>query len=321
MAVPSGTYQTYQQVGIREDLAEIIGDISPMDTPVLTNAKKGKAENTFVEWQIDELAAAAHSASIEGDDATNETASPTNRIGNYTQIVEKAVGVTGTSQAVNTAGRANELNREVQKRSKELKRNLETSLCGLQAAAAGNASTARALGGLGVFLFENNVVVGSGSSTPALTSGAPTTAPTAGTDGALTEADLKAGFKAAWDEGGSPSVVLCGSTEKQNISAFTGIATQYRDNPGKGGPAVIIGAADVYISDFGQHYIVANRFQPVDNVYILDFDYLSVKWLRDWQMTPLAKTGDADRVQILGEATLCNEVPKAHSKLFTTNAT
>lgn len=319
MAAPTGTHKTYEQVGDREDLIEAIKNISPIDTPVYTNAMEGSMDSTFQDWQTDSYAAASHSASIEGDDTANTAASPTVRIGNYAQIIKKVFQVSGTSRAIRTAGRSDELAYQGTKAAQEVKRNLETSLNGLQPAVAGNATTAREMAGLGPWLFENEVG-GSGASTANVTSGAPTTAPTPGTDTTLTEAQLKTAFANAWTAGGNPSCVLVGAVEKQKISGFGGIATQHRDNPGKGGPAVIIGAADVYVSDFNTHYIVANRFQPVNNVYVLDFDDLSVNWLRNWDMEALAKTGDSDRMHIVGEMTLCVKSPASHSKIYTTDA-
>ena len=128
MAVPAGSYQTYSAVGEREDLTDIIYDISPLDTPFMTNATRETATMTLYEWQTDSLDTAASNAQIEGDDATTNTASPTSRLGNYTQISTKVPRVTGTLRAVNTAGRADELSYQISKRGRELKRDMETAL-------------------------------------------------------------------------------------------------------------------------------------------------------------------------------------------------
>ena len=116
MAVPAGSYQTYTAIGEREDLSDIIYDISPMDTPFLSNAARESATAVFHEWQTDSLAAAsATNAQIEGDDATTNTADVTSRLGNYTQISTKVPRVTGTLRAVATAGRADELSYQISK--------------------------------------------------------------------------------------------------------------------------------------------------------------------------------------------------------------
>lgn len=320
MAVPSGTFTGYAAVGEREDLQDIIYDISPMDTPFMSNAGRGKASAVFHEWQTDELAAAsATNAQVEGDDYSADTASPTVRLGNYTQISAKAPRVTGTLRAVNTAGRRDELSYQIAKRGRELKRDIESALLGLQAATAGAAASARTLAGLGCWLWTNQVQKGTTATTPTVTSGAPLTAPTAGTAGTFVEADLKEAVKKCWDQGGNPTVVMTGSFNKQQASQFAGIGTQFRDvQPSEVMPGSIVGAADIYVSDFGQHQIVANRFMPSNNVYVLDMEYFEVAYLRPIQQEDLAKTGDSDRKLLIAEYTLCAKEPDSSAKIYTT---
>lgn len=319
-SVPGGTFTGYAAVGEREDLQDIIYDISPMDTPFMSNAGRGKASAVFHEWQTDELAAASSTnAQVEGDDYNADTASPTVRLGNYTQISAKAPRVTGTLRAVNTAGRRDELSYQIAKRGRELKRDIESSLLGLQAATSGAAADARSLAGLGCWLWNNQVQKGASATTPVVTSGAPTTAPTAGTAGTFVEADLKEAVKKCWDEGGNPTVVMTGSFNKQQASQFSGIGTQFRDvQPSEVMPGSIVGAADIYVSDFGQHQIVANRFMPSNNVYVLDMEYFEVAYLRPIQQEDLAKTGDSDRKLLIAEYTLCAKEPDSSAKIYTT---
>lgn len=318
MAVPTGTLQTYQAIGNREALADMIYDISPTETPFMSNAGRGKATATFEEWQTDALdAATADNIVIEGDDATTNTASPTTRLGNYTQISDKTPRVARTQDAVNSAGRRKEMSYQIVKRGKELKRDIEKRLCSTQAAAVGTAATGRQCAGIGAWLWTNQVKKGSAATTVAVTAGAPTTDPTAGTAGTFTEANLKTAISNCWTQGGSPNMVLVGSHNKQVASGFSGIATQYRQNPQKG-PGVIIGAADVYVSDFETVNIVPSRFTPTDNVYVLDMEYWEVKYLDPIQKKPLAKTGHSDRQLIWAEYTLCAKAPDSSSKIFTT---
>ncbi len=321
MAVPAGSYQTYTAIGEREDLSDIIYDISPMDTPFLSNAARESATAVFHEWQTDSLAAAsATNAQIEGDDATTNTADVTSRLGNYTQISTKVPRVTGTLRAVATAGRADELSYQISKRGRELKRDMESTLTGNQAGTAGGAGTARSSAGLGAWLSTNQVKQGADATTPPTTSGAPAAAPTAGTAATFVEANLQAVVKSCWDNGGDPGVIMCGSFNKQAASGFSGIGTQYRDAQPNGGlaPGSVIGAADIYISDFGQHQIVANRFQPAATVFALDMEYWCVAYLRPIQTDDLSKTGDSDRRMILAEYTLGAKNEAASGKIFTT---
>ena len=317
MSVPGGTFTGYSAIGEREDLADVIYDISPMDTPFMSNVSRGRATATFHEWQTDSLAAAAVNSQVEGDDAAADTASPTVRLGNYTNISRKAPRVTDTLRAVDTAGRSDELSYQVAKRGRELKRDIETALLGLQAADAGGAATARVVAGVASFLWDNQTALGASATTPTVSSGAPTTAPTAGTAATISETNLKDAISDCWDDGGDPTVVMCGSFNKRQISAFGGIATLYRDSQGQQ-PATILGAADAYVSDFGNHQIVANRFMPAANVYVLDMEYWEVAYLRPIQSKELAKTGDSERRMLVAEYTLCAKNPSSSAKIYTT---
>lgn len=318
MALPTGTFTAHTAIGIREDLSDIIYDISPMDTPFMSNVARESAEQVLVEWQTDVLAdAVATNAQIEGDDANTSTAVPTSRFNNYCQIATKVPRVTGTLRTSNTAGRADELSYQIAKRGRELKRDIEKTACGTQVATAGSAVSARACAGIAGWLYTNQVQLGASATTPALTAGHPSTAPTAGTAAAFTEAHLQSAISQCWTQGGDPTLILMDSTNKRLASAFSGIATQYRDNP-QVGPATLIGAADVYVSDFGTHNLVASRFTADDDVYVLDLEYWAISYLRPIQQQPLAKTGDSDRTLLVSEFTLCAKSPDANAKVYTT---
>jgi hypothetical protein len=101
MALPSNTLATYEAVGNREDLSDIIYDVSPTETPFLSAMPKGVSESTKHEWQTRALAAASGSnAVLEGDDATTDAANVNARIYNYNQISDKVARVTGTQEKV-----------------------------------------------------------------------------------------------------------------------------------------------------------------------------------------------------------------------------
>lgn len=318
MAAPTGTFQTFQAIGVREDLQDDIYDISPMDTPFMSNIGRGSASAVFHEWQTDVLdTASADNATIEGDDATTNTATPSVRLGNYTQIMDKVVRVTHTMRAVDTAGRRDELSYQQSKRGRELKRDIESSFLSNNAATSGAAAAARKLAGAGAWLWTNQVQQGASATTPTVTSGAPTTAPTAGTTATFTEANLKTLLASIWDAGGDPTVVMVGSHNKQLASSFSGIATLYRDSQGMQ-PATIVGAADAYVSNFGQLQIVANRFQPAGTAYAFDMEYWEAAYLEPIQSTPLAKTGHSDQTLLYCEVTLCAKNPDSSGKVYTT---
>lgn len=325
MAAPTGTFQTYGAVGDREDLTDIIYDISPTDTPFMSNVARGSASYTLHEWQVDSLASAsADNAKIEGGDATTDTAAATTRYGNYTQIFSKVPRVSRTQRSVTTAGRRDEMSYQVAKRGRELKRDIEARLTCAQGGVAGGAGTAREMAGIGAWLFGNQVIAttsGTAPTTgtaPTVSSGVPTTDVASGTAGTFLEADLLTAITNCWDDGGDPTLIMVGSFNKKKASNFSGIGSMYRDaQPSATAPGTIIGAADLYISDFGTHQIVANRFQPSNVAYVLDLEYWSVNYLDGIMTEDLAKTGDSERKQIICELTLEAKNPDASAQVRT----
>jgi hypothetical protein len=308
------TFQTYQSIGNREDLSDVIYNISPTDTPFMSSVGKTKATAVYHEWQTDALAAAVgNNAAVEGADATSLTVTPTARVGNRTQISTKTVQIAGTEEKINKAGRKSEKAYQLAKASSELKRDMEKTLLSNNVAAAGDSTTARTLGGLQAWL-NTNAVLGSGGTAG---SGG-TTARASGTDAAFTEAMLKSAVKQAFVQGGNPTVLMVTPTQKQVVSGFAGIAAQRYEAPSNA-PTTIVGAADVYLSDFGTLSVVPNRFMTGDSgdggevAFVLDPEYAAVAYLRPFQTNELAKTGDSEKTQLLVEYTLEVKNEKAHA--------
>jgi hypothetical protein len=308
------TFQTYQSIGNREDLSDVIYNISPTDTPFMSSVGKTKATAVYHEWQTDALAAAVgNNAAVEGADATSLTVTPTARVGNRTQISTKTVQIAGTEEKINKAGRKSEKAYQLAKASSELKRDMEKTLLSNNVAAAGDSTTARTLGGLQAWL-NTNAVLGSGGTAG---SGG-TTARASGTDAAFTEAMLKSAVKQAFVQGGNPTVLMVTPTQKQVVSGFAGIAAQRYEAPSNKA-STIIGAADVYLSDFGTVSVVPNRFMTADSgdggevAFVLDPEYAAVAYLRPFQTNELAKTGDSEKTQLLVEYTLEVKNEKAHA--------
>jgi len=306
------TYKTYESVGNREDLTDVIYNISPTDTPFMSSVGKTKATAVYHEWQTDSLAdASTANAVVEGADATSATLAPTTRVGNRTQISQKTIQIAGTLESIDKAGRKSEKAYQLSKASSELKRDMEKILLSNQAAVTGDASTARKLGSLQAWLETNYVGAG--------TAGADgTTARVSGTDAAFTEAMLKSAVKAAYEQGGNPSVLMVTPTQKQVVSGFAGIAEQRYQAPSNA-PTTIVGAADVYLSDFGTLSVVPNRFMTADAdddgevAFVLDPEYASIAYLRPFATNELAKTGDSEKTQLLVEYTLEVKNEKAHA--------
>jgi hypothetical protein len=306
------TYQTYTAIGQREDLSDVIYNISPTDTPFMSSIGKTKATAVYHEWQTDSLAAASLSNyAVEGATASDATMSPTTRVGNRTQIAQKTVKISGTLQSVDKAGRKSEKAYQLAKASSEIKRDMETSLLSNQVAANGDSTTARKLGGLQAWLATN---YSGGTSGVAGASG--TTARTNGTNRTFTEAILQSVVKSVYASGGNPKVLMVNPAHKQVVSSFAGIAAQRFMAPANG-PTTIIGAADVYLSDFGTISVVPNRFMTSTNscdetAFVLDPDMAAIAYLRPFQTNELAVTGDNESTQLLAEYTLEVKNEAAH---------
>ena len=319
MAVPSGTTQTFTRIGMKEDVSDLIFNISPTETPFVTKAKKTKATNTAHEWQTDSLDTAATNAAIQGDDTTANTLVPTVRLKNFTQILKKVVKVSGTARAVQAYGREDEFEYQLSKRMKEIKRDLELAAVQTQGGTSGAAASAALMASVESWIATNatSVQEGAAGTTHGATTGAiPTRGPIDSTSaGSLTEAALKAAIANAWQAGGDPKVLMCAGKVKQKISGgFTGVATRFR-NVNSGQQAEVIAGVDLYVSDFGEHQLIPNRFMRTSVLLVLDMDYWAIASLRNFTMERLGKVGDADAAHIVGEYTLESRNEKASAKV------
>jgi hypothetical protein len=297
MAIVTNTFTSHDGVGIRESLADVIANISPEEVPFQSNVGSENVANTYFEWQTDSLAATSTTGVIDGDDVSSfDSTSATTRVGNYTHIRRRTTIVADNFSALDTAGRNDELSYQIAKRGKELKRDIEAVLTANNAQVAGNSSTARETGGLGAWI-ATNANAGTGG---ALATGNGTTARTDGTQRDFTETMLKDAMQQAFVSGGQPSILMVGPHNKTVVSGFAGIAAQRYQAPSDA-PTTIIGAADVYLSDFGTLNVVANRFSPERTAYLLDPEYASVCYLRPIQNVELSKTGDAEKSMVIAE--------------------
>ena len=313
MAQVTGTYSVYDAAGLREDLSDIIYSISPTETPFMSGIGKEKATAVLHEWQTDSLASAvANNAQIEGDEIGFSAPSATTRVNNRTQISRKSVIVSGTLDSVSKAGRNNELAYQISKASKELKRDMESSLTANNSPVVGDDSTARELAGLAGWIQQNNDAGAGGANGQVSGADVPGTARTDGTQIAFTESQLKSVIKKCWDEGGDPSMIMLGSFNKQVLSGFTGGSTRFDPAENKR----LVAAVDVYESDFGAMTVVPNRFQRARDVFVLQPDMFATAFLRDFQLMDLAKTGDATKQALLAEYTLVSKNEKASGAIF-----
>jgi len=313
-------YNRYDAVGAREDLSDVIYNISPTDTPIMSSIGKTKATAVYHEWQTDSLAAATTTnALVEGATASEATLSPTTRLGNYTQIVGKTIMISGTLEAVDKAGRKSEKAYQLAKASAEIKRDIEAIITANQGQSAGSSNTtARVMGSLLSYIKTNT------DKSAGTTAGVdPTTigvsVRTDGTTRTFTETILKNVISKVFTSGGTPSLLVVSPALKQTVSAFTGLSAQRYQVP-TNGQATILAGADLYQSDFGVLQIVPNRFMRTRDALVLDPEYAALAYLRPFQTNELAKVGDADKTQILAELTLEVRNEAAHGGAFDLSA-
>ena len=298
MAVPANTIQAVARVGVREDLADKIAQLFPDETPFTNMIGRGSANSTYTEWQLDSLAAAsATNAAIQGDDTPNTSRANTTRVGTYTQISTKVVGVSTTVEAVSKAGRKSELARELMKAGREINTDIEMRSSGNYASVAPAAGVAGLTAGALAWL-TSNVSRGATGANGGYSAGI-VAAATNGTQRASTEALFKPVLQSVWASGGNPRSAIASGTQKQTMSTFTGIAQQRRETGNK--MVTIVAGADVYQSDFGPVQFVPSRFCSTRDILIVDPEFWDVADLDGLVVEDLAQTGLAKRKLIRRE--------------------
>jgi hypothetical protein len=300
MAIVTNTFTTFDAKGIREDLSNVITNIAPEETPYMSNIGRESVSNSLYEWQTDTLASAAANKQLEGDDVTSfDAVVATVRLQNYAQISRKTIVLSATEETVNKAGRRSELAYQIAKRGAELKRDQEFTMLNGAVAAAGNTTTARGTASLGAFV-KTNVDMQTNGANPSYTT-LPNSARTDGNVRTFTETILKNVIQQTWAAGGTPKMLMVGPVNKQRVSGFSGIATSRFNIDGGAKPATLVGAVDIYVSDFGNIQVIANRFQRERDAWVIDPDMAKMTTLRPYQQVELAKTGDAEKRMLIVE--------------------
>lgn len=299
MVQVTNAFDTFEAIGIREDLADIIYNVDPTETPFVSGVPRVTATNTNHEWQTDTLAAAAQNAQLEGETISRAASTATTRLGNTTQISFKDSTVTGTQMAVTTAGRADELNYQMSKRALELRRDMENDALANNAKVTGNATTAREAAGIEAWMGFNSSRGATGTD-PSPVDG--TDPANDGTQRAFTETLLDTVTSSIFSSGGNPNMLMVGPFNKQVVSDFGGRASTRQMISDR----TILAAADLYAGDFGNLQVMPNRFQRARSALVLQMDMWAIATLpgRNMMTFELAKIGDADTEVILSEWTL-----------------
>ena len=306
-------FTTANAVGEREDLSDVITRIDPDETPIFSALKKETGNGVFVEWQVQELAAAvATNYQNEGADAAYATPTATSRLGNYMQISQKDAQVSGTLDAVDKAGRDRETAYQKVLKGLELRRDIEKYL---HSDTARSGSDPRKAGTLSSWITN----VDDASGTSAATGDGTDVPDMAGTNRAMTLAQIDTAMQAAYTDGGQPNMLVVSPSKKAAFSDLnSGSVATNQINYTAPREAAIVGSVSLYLSDFGQLDVVIDRFASDDRVYLLDSDYASVCTLpnRNFTVQDLAKTGDSEKFQIITEWTLKVSAPKAHAAVY-----
>jgi hypothetical protein len=317
MTAPTNLYQAPSLRGNREDLIDKIYNTAADETPVTNSYGKSDATGALHEWQTDTLAAAnGANAAIDGSDTVLEAQTPTNRIGNYPQIFTKRPGTSRRANLIKKAGRKSEQAYLRAKAMVELKRDIEAMVLSAAAAVAPTTTVAPRSAGLGVQAAVNPLH-GAGGSTTAWTSGAPTTAPVAGTARAFTEALLKTALQNIFNATGKAAPrALMSASHKSIFSGFTGIGQTNRVDIGRKKQAQVVGGADIYVSDFGNveavpHYIMSGA----TNVFLDNPEYADLAFLDGFKTAPLGKSGDSERELVTVDVCLALRAPNTFAKI------
>ena len=306
MASPTNTFSSYDAVGIREDLSDVIYNVSPEETPFYSKCKKTTARNTLTEWQTDSLRASGANAHIEGDATTAEARTATSRLGNYTQIFKNAVVVPDTDEGLNKAGRGRELAFHTLKVAKEQKLDIEKALFDNNARAAGSSSVARELAGAPTWL-TTNTVAGSGG---ADATGDGTDARTDGTQAAFSQANFDTVMQSIWVAGGKPDTVYLSAFQMNVALGFTGNNNQR--SAVQAGDEKVIKSLAVYVTPWGSVEFMPSRENRSRDVFIMQDNMWEVAVLRPTKNVALAKTGDNSTRQVTTELTMCAKNEKAN---------
>lgn len=323
MAQVANTFETYDAVGNREELADKIYQITPEETPFVSLIGRKGIDSTHPEWQTDALATPdVDNNRQEGNDWSYDAVTPTTRVGNYSQISDKTIIVSRTQDKTSKAGRKSELAYQVAKKGVELRTDMEVILLSNQASSAGsgNGATNRKTGGFRAWLSTNDNMDGGGTSGGFNQGTGIVDAAGNGTQRAFTKAILDAVILSAYNAGGNPTVGMMSPYVKTVFSRFMDDADVVPNRmPLKNAQqATIVAAADTYLSDFGTITMVPNRQMAragatiARNAFLIDPKMVALGVFDDIKIEKPAKTGDAEKRVLVTEYTLLVNNEAAH---------
>ena len=318
MPAPTNTVTQLTSIGRREDLSDVISRVQPEKTPFFSTVKKGKATHLRTEWQVEQLAAPAVNAQLEGDDVgTLGAANVTARVSNICQIFAKTGGVARSTEVAQHAGRSSELARQKAVKMVELKRDIELSMLSISASRLESGANARLSAGIRSWITTSSSLGATGVNGGFNAGTSIVDAPTPGTARTFTETLLKGVAQTRFNAAGDATKLICymSANSKQIASTFTGISAQRKESGDTAATTRIIGGADVYASDFGDIVFVphAYAFTAANAAVLVDPDYVEWAWFDPVKNTELAKSGDNEKFLMTGEGTLKVTNERAHA--------
>lgn len=330
MTAVTGTVTVALTAGAREDLMNLIVNISPEETPLFSNSKKVQAKAITHEWLTDSLAASTINSALEGESVTVSTAAAPTRLGNTLQISENSYGISGTMGALGAvgalAGRDNELTRLRMKKGLELRRDMEVVLHTNQAKRSESGSTTRLLGGLPSWI-TNAVGPSSAAAMIPTTGNGSSAVGTFSGSTALSYEYLASAQGLAYEDGGQPNMLEVPYVLKRKFSALAFSSTpstaDVRYMANNTSAPMAIGTVDKWMSDGGTIDVVVNRQLSIQAstflrqaAFLIETEKMSVATLRLFEVNQLARTGDARSEFIVSEYTLQPDAPDAHAAAY-----
>jgi hypothetical protein len=319
-SAPAGTYIETAAVGVKEDLADVIYRIDPDETPLVSACSRVGASQVLTEWLIQELNPASDNAQPEGFTAVMQAVLKPVRLNNVCQILARTVGVSNTLRVVDVAGGEDEYNRQLVLRGMEVKRDLELAIT---SPLVRTITDPRHMSGLPCYTVNGSRGAGAGI----MPVGDGSNAGTAGTLRDLTLGMVDSAVQQCWQAGGKPTLGIMSGNVKAYFATLSqggtgnAVVAQNIQNVTSREQVTIMGAVDVYRTNFGTIDLAPDRFCPLHQILLVSTDYVELAPLpeRDIVQQDYAQTGDNSQGGVVFEGCIRPTAPKAHATIFDLN--
>ena len=334
----TNTVVTVDRALIKENVGNIIYNLDPTRTPFLSSVQRRPTTNITFETPQDSYVAPAHQAVKQGQDIGDnqyDAAASASKVKGYTHIMDKALRISDTVRKVMQYGYSDELAYQLAKKSVELKRDMELQLCSNRASVKPAAKAdpnqaeqdaATQTGGIASWIKSNFKSLKSAPTGAATAGGynattgntAAYTPATGGDFGAFVEQELRnliTTIAESQDMIGVTQIVTSLKNRELVSRVLTGLASFRRDYGRSTQAMTAVASVDYYKSDFGLHKIMFNRWQPKNIIFFIDPRYWELRYLQEFEILPLARSGHAVKRLIKVEFGLGSKHEKASGML------